>query len=67
VSVEVSEGTEVIVVEEDGEVSSVSSRVPAPAVCARLWQEGTDARVVHRGLRSHFSSDVTTVNEDVKP
>jgi hypothetical protein len=41
VSVEVSEGTEAIVVEEDGEVSSVSSRVLAPAVRAWLWLVGT--------------------------
>jgi hypothetical protein len=43
VSVEVSEGTEAIVVEEDGEVSSVSSRVLAPAVRAWLWRVGTRA------------------------
>ena len=43
VSVEVSEGTEAIVVEEDGEVSSVSSRVLAPAVRAWLWHVGTRA------------------------
>jgi hypothetical protein len=43
VSVEVSEGTEAIVVEEDGEVSSASSRVLAPAVRAWLWQVGTRA------------------------
>jgi hypothetical protein len=43
VSVEVSEGTEAIVVEEDGEVSSVSLRVLAPAVRAWLWQVGTRA------------------------
>jgi hypothetical protein len=40
VSVEVSEGTEAIVVEEDGEVSSVSSRVLAPAVRVWLWHVG---------------------------
>jgi hypothetical protein len=40
VSVEMSEGTEAIVVEEDGEVSSVSSRVLAPAVRVWLWHVG---------------------------
>jgi hypothetical protein len=60
VSVEVSEGTEAIVVEEDGEVSSVSSRVLAPAVRAWLWQVGTRA-----WFEIVVFSDVTTRFFDV--
>jgi hypothetical protein len=54
VSVEVSEGTAAIVVEEDGEVSSASSRVLAPAVRAWLWQVWTRASF-SRTLRRAFS------------